>query len=58
MVIQKEGSMVPRACKDVFWTLSKAMHLFYKFDDSFSSPAKMVSKVNSIIDEPIILPRI
>ena len=56
MVVQREGSIVPKACKDLFWMMSKILHLFYMSDDGFSSPTKMVSAVNSIINEPIVLP--
>lgn len=56
MVLTKEGSIVPKACKDLFWRMNKILHLFYMGGDGFSSPSKMVSSVNAIIDEPIIVP--
>ncbi|KAG8635869.1 hypothetical protein MANES_16G068951v8 [Manihot esculenta] len=56
MVQQTKGSVVPKACKDMFWKMSKILHLFYMGDDGFSSPRKMVSAVNAIVNEPIYLP--
>ncbi|GKV06797.1 hypothetical protein SLEP1_g18638 [Rubroshorea leprosula] len=34
--LQGNGSMVPRACKDLFWNLCKVMHLFYMKDDGYN----------------------
>ncbi|EEF36535.1 Ent-kaurene synthase B, chloroplast precursor, putative [Ricinus communis] len=56
MVSQTEGSIVPKACKDFFWTMSNVLHLFYMGDDGYSSPTKMMSAVNAVINEPIVLP--
>ncbi|KAF2304476.1 hypothetical protein GH714_031906 [Hevea brasiliensis] len=56
MVQQTKGSVVPKDCKDLFWKMSKVLHLFYMGDDKYSSPHKMVSAVNEIINEPILLP--
>lgn len=54
MVLQGEGSVVPRACKDLFWKMSKVLHHFYIKDDGFSSMA-MTDTVKAIIHEPINL---
>ncbi|KAF2304470.1 hypothetical protein GH714_031870 [Hevea brasiliensis] len=56
MVQQTKGSVVPKDCKDLFWKMSKVLHLFCMGDDKYSSPHKMVSAVNEIINEPILLP--
>ncbi|WCJ20207.1 Ent-kaurene synthase chloroplastic [Euphorbia peplus] len=56
MVVDKNASLIPRSCKDLFWTMSKVLHLFYMTDDAYSSPSKMVSAVDAIIDQPIIFP--
>ncbi|XP_065879754.1 terpene synthase 6, chloroplastic-like [Euphorbia lathyris] len=56
MVVDKKDSLIPRSCKDLFWTMSKVLHLFYMTDDAYSSPSKMVSAVDAIIDQPIIFP--
>ncbi|PHT77515.1 Ent-kaur-16-ene synthase, chloroplastic [Capsicum annuum] len=52
MVLQGEGSVVPRACKDLFWKMSKVLHQFYIKDDGFSSMG-MADTVKAIIHEPI-----
>ncbi|XP_050212109.1 ent-kaur-16-ene synthase, chloroplastic-like [Mercurialis annua] len=55
MVLQKEGSIVPKACKDFFWTMSNVLHLFYMGDDGYSSPTKMMGAFNAVINQPIFL---
>ncbi|XP_059284559.1 ent-kaur-16-ene synthase, chloroplastic isoform X3 [Lycium ferocissimum] len=54
LVLQGKGSVVPRACKDLFWKMSKVLHQFYVKDDGFSSMG-MVDTVNAIIHKPITL---
>ncbi|XP_048232203.1 ent-kaurene synthase TSP4, chloroplastic isoform X1 [Ricinus communis] len=56
MVVQTEGSIVPKSCKNLFWTMSKLLHLFYMSEDGYSSPTKMLSAINAIVNEPIVLP--
>ncbi|CAI0421419.1 unnamed protein product [Linum tenue] len=59
MVVLKEGdegSMVPRAVKEVFWQTSKIVHMFYMSKDGFSSPHEMVAAIDSVIYKPIVLP--
>ncbi|XP_008809130.1 ent-kaur-16-ene synthase, chloroplastic isoform X1 [Phoenix dactylifera] len=53
LVLQNEGSVVPRACKDLFWKMSRILHLFYMKNDGFTSPTEMVSAVNAVIYEPL-----
>ncbi|KAF2304485.1 hypothetical protein GH714_031996 [Hevea brasiliensis] len=38
MVKQTNGSVVPKDCKDLFWKMSKVLHLFCMGDDKYSSP--------------------
>lgn len=54
-VLQRNGSVIPRDCKDLFWKMSKVLHLFYMKNDGFSSQHEMVGAVRSVIQEPIIL---
>ncbi|CAA6670178.1 unnamed protein product [Spirodela intermedia] len=49
LVLKTEGSTIPRACKDLFWNMSRILHLFYSRSDGFSSPTEMVGAVNSVI---------
>ncbi|XP_042386086.1 ent-kaur-16-ene synthase, chloroplastic-like [Zingiber officinale] len=53
MVVQQEGSVVPRPCKDLFWKTCKILHLFYMNNDGFTSPKEMVRTVDAVIHEPI-----
>ncbi|KAG0503701.1 hypothetical protein HPP92_003773 [Vanilla planifolia] len=52
LVLQK-GGMVPKACKELFWKMSKILHLFYKSTDGFSSPKEMVDAVHAVVHEPL-----
>ncbi|MQL73716.1 hypothetical protein Taro_006073 [Colocasia esculenta] len=55
LVLQSEGSVVPRACKDLFWKMSKILHFFYMSCDGFTSPSEMVGAVNAVVHDPIEL---
>ncbi|XP_052178343.1 ent-kaurene synthase TSP4, chloroplastic isoform X5 [Diospyros lotus] len=52
LVLQEKGSLIPRACKDLFWKMSQVLHLFYMKDDGFTSH-EMINSVKAIIHEPI-----
>lgn len=54
LVLQNKGSVVPRACKDLFWKMIKVLHLFYMKDDGFTSH-EMFNSVNAVLEEPIVL---
>ncbi|KAJ6817447.1 putative ent-kaur-16-ene synthase, chloroplastic isoform X1 [Iris pallida] len=53
LVLQSEGSVVPRACKDLFWKMCRVLHVFYMRTDGFSSPKEMVAAVSAVIREPL-----
>lgn len=53
MVVSEENGVFPRECKDLFWKMSKVLHLFYMRNDGFSSPKEMVAAVNAVIHEPL-----
>ncbi|XP_038689056.1 ent-kaurene synthase, chloroplastic-like isoform X4 [Tripterygium wilfordii] len=55
LVLQEKDSVVPRACKDLFWKMVQVLHLFYMDGDGFSSPNMMLNAVNDLIREPISL---
>ncbi|RWR88506.1 ent-kaur-16-ene synthase, chloroplastic-like protein [Cinnamomum micranthum f. kanehirae] len=38
-----QGSLFPRECKDLFWMMSKIIHLFYMRNDGYTSPKEMYS---------------
>lgn len=54
MVLQKKenNSIVPQACKELFWKMSKVLHFFYLKDDGFSS-GHIKNAVNSLIYEQL-----
>ncbi|KAK6933936.1 Terpene synthase, metal-binding domain [Dillenia turbinata] len=54
MISQTEGSVVPRACKDLFWDMSQVLHFFYSVD-GFASPKEMISAMNEVIHKPFDL---
>lgn len=54
LVLQEKESIIPRACKDLFWNLSTVFHFFYRVDDGFGSPED-VGIVKAFLDEQIIL---
>ncbi|KAL5746640.1 hypothetical protein ACOSP7_027786 [Xanthoceras sorbifolium] len=51
-VLQENGSIVPRTCKDLFWKMSKVLNLFYVKDDGFTSH-EMINVVKEVIHQPI-----
>ncbi|RWV82760.1 hypothetical protein GW17_00055714 [Ensete ventricosum] len=52
LVLQQDGSVVPRPCKDLFWKMCRILHVFYMKTDGFTSPKEMLVAVNSVIHEP------
>lgn len=52
LVLQEKGSVVPRACRDLFWKMSRVMHFTYMKDDDFTLE-NMFWAVKAIIHEPI-----
>ncbi|KAJ7982092.1 Ent-kaurene synthase [Quillaja saponaria] len=54
LVLQEKESIIPRACKELFWKMIKVLHFFYQKDDGFTSH-DMIDIVNAVIQEPIIL---
>uniref|UniRef100_A0ACD5Z095 Uncharacterized protein n=1 Tax=Avena sativa TaxID=4498 RepID=A0ACD5Z095_AVESA len=54
-LVLKKDTVVPRACKELFWKMCKILHLFYFQTDGFSSPKEMASAVNAVINEPLKL---
>ncbi|URE42554.1 Ent-kaurene synthase [Musa troglodytarum] len=53
LVLQQDGSVVPRPCKDLFWKMCRILHVFYMKTDGFTSPKEMLGAVNSVIHEPL-----
>lgn len=56
LVIQTNGSIVPRRCKDLFWNMCRVVHLFYASKDGFSSAGQMVNDVKAVMFVPLSAP--
>ncbi|KAL0330186.1 UNVERIFIED_CONTAM: Cis-abienol synthase, chloroplastic [Sesamum radiatum] len=56
MVYQRNGSIVPRECKDIFWRTSKIAYYLYSSGDEFTSPQEMMEDMKSLIYKPLELP--
>lgn len=54
LVLETKSSMVPRACKNLFWSMSRVLNLFYMKDDGFTSH-DMIRIVKAILHEPLSL---
>nr|WBW04421.1 terpene synthase [Ficus ischnopoda] len=52
LVLQDKDSIVPRACKDLFWKMSQVLHLFYANEDGFTSN-ELIDVVKGVIEEPV-----
>nr|GEZ31110.1 ent-kaur-16-ene synthase, chloroplastic-like [Tanacetum cinerariifolium] len=55
LVLEAKGSIVPRACKDVFWNTCNVLNLFYATDDGFTGNA-LLDIVKGVIYEPVSHP--
>ncbi|WOL15860.1 ent-kaur-16-ene synthase, chloroplastic-like [Canna indica] len=53
MVLQQDGSVIPRPCKDLFWKMCRVLHLFYMKNDGLTSPTEMVGAVNAVVHEAV-----
>lgn len=53
MVVRREGSLVPKRCKDVFWRTGKVGYYLYDFKDEFTSPHKMKEDMKLLFHRPL-----
>ncbi|KAI3888977.1 hypothetical protein MKX03_028776 [Papaver bracteatum] len=63
LVLQSKDSVMPRACKEIFWRVNKQMQFVYRNDDGFSSYndgvtnlREMVGVVNAIFEKRLHVP--
>nr|A0A2K9RFY0.1 RecName: Full=Ent-kaurene synthase TSP4, chloroplastic; AltName: Full=Terpene synthase 4; Short=VacTPS4 [Vitex agnus-castus]AUT77123.1 ent-kaurene synthase [Vitex agnus-castus] len=54
LVLEGKNSVLPKSCKELFWHMSKVLHLFYSKDDGFTSQ-DLIKVVKAVIYEPIVL---
>ncbi|KAK6947192.1 Terpene synthase, metal-binding domain [Dillenia turbinata] len=52
MMFQREGSVVPRGCKELFYKMTQIVHLFYKKDDGYNSE-ELITALKKVIAMPI-----
>lgn len=52
LVLQVEDSTIPRVCKDLFWRVNCAVHVFYRKDDGFTTLGLMDS-AKALFEDPI-----
>lgn len=53
MVLQPGNrGVVPKECREVFWKMSKVLHLFYLKEDGFTSE-EMAGDVKAILHDPL-----
>ncbi|KAJ7982088.1 Ent-kaurene synthase [Quillaja saponaria] len=54
LVLQEKGSKIPRVCRELFWRMTKVLHLFYLKDDGYTSVG-LVDTATALFREPIVL---
>nr|UVC58054.1 KSL6 protein [Isodon rubescens] len=54
LVVQKEGSVLPRKCKDIFWNTNKVGYCLYRFSDEFTSPQQMKEDMKLLFHDPVL----
>lgn len=55
-LVLREDTVVPRPCKELFWSMCKTCYFFYSQGDAFSSPEEKIGAVNAVIHDPLQLP--
>ncbi|KAG6392464.1 hypothetical protein SASPL_146683 [Salvia splendens] len=54
LVLEGKKSVLPKACKELFWHMCSVVHQFYSKDDGFTKQ-DLFKVVNAIIHQPILL---
>lgn len=50
-LVLREGAVVPRPARQLFWNMSKVLHLFYMDRDGYSSP--LTNVINDVLLKPL-----
>ena len=50
-LVLREGAAVPRPARQLFWNMSKVLHLFYMDRDGYSSP--LTNAINDVLLKPL-----
>ncbi|KAM0891012.1 hypothetical protein ACQ4PT_026687 [Festuca glaucescens] len=54
-LVLKEGGVLPRAGKELFWSMCNLCFVFYSDTDGYTSQVEMVSGVDAVIYDPLEL---
>uniref|UniRef100_A0A0D9WQV3 Terpene synthase N-terminal domain-containing protein n=1 Tax=Leersia perrieri TaxID=77586 RepID=A0A0D9WQV3_9ORYZ len=52
-LVFREGGVVPRPCRELFWLMSKVVNIYYLEEDGYFTPDEMMSKANAVIIDPL-----
>jgi hypothetical protein len=52
-LVIKEGSAIPRPCRELFWNMCKVAHLFYLQGDGFLSLQELMAAASATVHEPL-----
>ncbi|XP_072963558.1 ent-kaur-16-ene synthase, chloroplastic-like isoform X2 [Typha angustifolia] len=52
-LVLREGSVVPRPCKELFWNMSRIVHIFYGKTDETTTSVDMINYVDAVIHQPL-----
>ncbi|CAM8930460.1 unnamed protein product [Rhodiola kirilowii] len=53
LVLRKDDTEVPNACKQVFWKMSKNIHTFYQHGVDLTTSIEILNLADSILHEPV-----
>nr|QWD59167.1 ent-atiserene synthase [Aconitum carmichaelii] len=56
LVLQRKDSVVPRACKELFWNMIRINNLFYASIDGYTSETQMMNEVKAVMRIPLTRP--
>nr|UVC58049.1 KSL11 protein [Isodon rubescens] len=54
LVVQKEGSVLPRSCRDIFWNTMKVGYYLYAFSDEVTSPQQLKEDMKLLFHDPVL----
>ncbi|CAO2039327.1 unnamed protein product [Urochloa humidicola] len=52
-LVLRDGTAVPRQCREIFWNMCKVSHLFYLHGDGFCALQELAAAANAVIHEPL-----
>uniref|UniRef100_A0A0D9VHC7 Uncharacterized protein n=1 Tax=Leersia perrieri TaxID=77586 RepID=A0A0D9VHC7_9ORYZ len=52
-MVFREGGIVPRPCREIFWHMTKVVSVFYLEEDAYYSPKEMLNRANAVVMDPL-----